>query len=52
VQVDIVETLVQDAVAKGAKLLVGGKRLPEKGSRQYYTPTILADVVRLDSFLD
>lgn len=31
---------VQDAVAKGAKVLVGGKR----GKRTEYMPTILTDV--------
>jgi succinate-semialdehyde dehydrogenase/glutarate-semialdehyde dehydrogenase len=34
--------LVDDAVAKGAKLLLGGKRLNRPGS--YFPPTVLADV--------
>jgi succinate-semialdehyde dehydrogenase/glutarate-semialdehyde dehydrogenase len=34
--------LVDDAVAKGAKLLLGGQRLNRPGS--YYPPTVLADV--------
>jgi len=42
-QLDIVERLVQDAVAKGARVLVGGeRRLTDEG--QYFAPTILADV--------
>lgn len=41
-QVDIVENLVNDAVAKGAKLIAGGKRLEREGN--YYPPTILTDV--------
>ncbi|HSS14890.1 MAG TPA: aldehyde dehydrogenase family protein, partial [Rhizomicrobium sp.] len=34
--------LVDDAVAKGAKLLLGGQRLNRPG--YYYPPTVLADV--------
>ncbi len=41
-QVDIVERLVNDAIAKGAKVLAGGKR-PE-GAGNFYPPTILTDV--------
>ncbi len=37
-----VERLVADAVAKGAKLLVGGDRVGDRGS--FYAPTVLADV--------
>lgn len=41
------QTLVDDAVSKGAKVLAGGK-LPEKGdplaSGSFYPPTVLADV--------
>jgi succinate-semialdehyde dehydrogenase/glutarate-semialdehyde dehydrogenase len=38
-----VESQVEDARAQGARVLVGGKRLPEIGPN-YYAPTILADV--------
>jgi acyl-CoA reductase-like NAD-dependent aldehyde dehydrogenase len=41
-QVDIVERLVNDALAKGAKAVVGGKR--RKGKGQFFEPTILVDV--------
>jgi acyl-CoA reductase-like NAD-dependent aldehyde dehydrogenase len=39
-QVKVIETLVDDAIAKGAKVLAGGKR--EKG--QFFPPTVLTDV--------
>jgi succinate-semialdehyde dehydrogenase/glutarate-semialdehyde dehydrogenase len=38
-----VESQVDDARAHGARVLAGGKRLPEIGSN-YYAPTVLADV--------
>ena len=38
-----VEEQVQDAVARGARLLVGGTRIPELGPN-FYAPTVLADV--------
>ncbi len=38
-----VESQVEDARAKGARVLAGGKRLPEIGAN-YYAPTLLADV--------
>ena len=42
-QLDVVEALVQDAVAKGAKVLVGGKRvLTDRG--QYFAPTVISNV--------
>ncbi len=42
-QLEVVEQHVADAVAKGAKVLVGGRRNPNlKGL--YYEPTVLADV--------
>jgi succinate-semialdehyde dehydrogenase/glutarate-semialdehyde dehydrogenase len=42
-QLEIVEAHVEDAVAKGAKVLVGGRRNPNlKGL--YYEPTVLTDV--------
>ncbi len=42
-QVRIVESHVEDARARGARVLVGGKRLPELGPN-FYAPTVLADV--------
>ena len=38
-----VESQVEDARAQGARVLEGGKRLPEIGAN-YYAPTLLADV--------
>ena len=40
-QVDIVQRLVDDAVSKGAKVLVGGKK---RASGSFFEPTVLADV--------
>ena len=40
-QVDIVERLVDDAVARGARVIVGGKRSP---TGQFFQPTLLVDV--------
>ncbi|MFY9792097.1 MAG: aldehyde dehydrogenase family protein [Candidatus Sulfotelmatobacter sp.] len=42
-QLRIVETHVEDAVARGARVLVGGSRLAELG-RNFYKPTVLAGV--------
>jgi acyl-CoA reductase-like NAD-dependent aldehyde dehydrogenase len=42
-QLQIVEEHVEDAVARGARVLAGGSRLPEQG-KNFYTPTVLADV--------
>jgi acyl-CoA reductase-like NAD-dependent aldehyde dehydrogenase len=42
-QLQIVESHVQDAVARGARLLAGGSRSPELG-KNFYKPTVLADV--------
>ena len=42
-QLQIVEELVNDALSRGARLLAGGKRLPELGAN-FYAPTVLADV--------
>jgi len=42
-QLRIVESHVDDAKAKGARVVTGGKRLPELGSN-FYAPTVLADV--------
>jgi succinate-semialdehyde dehydrogenase/glutarate-semialdehyde dehydrogenase len=42
-QLCTVEDHVNDAVAQGARLLTGGKRLPELGPN-FYAPTLLADV--------
>ncbi|TYL46505.1 NAD-dependent succinate-semialdehyde dehydrogenase [Marinomonas sp. IMCC 4694] len=38
-----VEELVQDAVAKGAKILIGGAKATEAGA-QFFAPTVLTDV--------
>src|SRR5271169_4235358 len=42
-QLRIVEAHVEDAVARGARVLIGGSRLPELG-QNFYKPTVLADV--------
>jgi acyl-CoA reductase-like NAD-dependent aldehyde dehydrogenase len=42
-QVKIVESHVEDAKGRGARVLAGGKRLPERG-QNFYAPTVLADV--------
>jgi len=42
-QLRIVEAHVEDAVARGARVLAGGSRLLELG-KNFYTPTVLADV--------
>ena len=42
-QLRIVESQVEEARAEGARLLVGGKRLPEIGPN-FYQPTVLAEV--------
>ena len=41
-QLGIVEAHVADAVAKGARALTGGRRVPGKG--HFYEPTVLVDV--------
>src|SRR5437763_2085533 len=41
-QVDIIDEHVQDAIKKGARVLVGGKR--GDGPGDYYEPTLLVDV--------
>jgi succinate-semialdehyde dehydrogenase/glutarate-semialdehyde dehydrogenase len=40
--IDKIDSLVKDAVAKGAKVLLGGQRLDRPG--YYYPPTVLGDV--------
>ena len=42
-QLQIVERHVQDAVSKGAHVLVGGKRKPELGEL-FYEPTVIVEV--------
>jgi acyl-CoA reductase-like NAD-dependent aldehyde dehydrogenase len=42
-QLRMVEAHMEDAVARGARTLAGGSRLPELG-RNFYAPTVLADV--------
>src|SRR5579859_1294767 len=44
-QVRIVEAHVEDAKARGARVLAGGKRLPELGIN-FYAPTVLAGVTQ------
>jgi acyl-CoA reductase-like NAD-dependent aldehyde dehydrogenase len=41
-QVDVLESQVADAVRKGARVLLGGKRLKRPGN--YFAPTVLVDV--------
>ena len=42
-QLDIIDELLGDAVARGARVLVGGKRAAELGT-QFFEPTVLVDV--------
>jgi succinate-semialdehyde dehydrogenase/glutarate-semialdehyde dehydrogenase len=42
-QLSIVQSHVEDAIARGARLLAGGKALPQLGPN-FFAPTILADV--------
>jgi succinate-semialdehyde dehydrogenase/glutarate-semialdehyde dehydrogenase len=42
-QLQLVEAQVQDAKARGARVLAGGSRIPELG-KNFYHPTVLADV--------
>ncbi|HVP52100.1 MAG TPA: aldehyde dehydrogenase family protein [Terriglobales bacterium] len=42
-QLRVVEAHVADAIARGARVLCGGRRLPELGPN-FYAPTVLADV--------
>ncbi len=42
-QLQIVEAHLEDAVARGARVLAGGSRLPKLGAN-FYHPTVLADV--------
>ena len=42
-QLTIVQTHVEDAITRGARLLAGGKPLPQLGPN-FFAPTILADV--------
>ena len=42
-QLKIVEAHVEDAQAKGARIMAGGTRLPEMGAN-FYSPTVLIDV--------
>jgi acyl-CoA reductase-like NAD-dependent aldehyde dehydrogenase len=41
-QLEIIDSHVRDAVAKGAKVLVGGQQRP--GAGRFYEPTVLVDV--------
>ena len=42
-QLRVVEAQLEDAVSRGARVLVGGTRLPKLGIN-FYSPTVLADV--------
>lgn len=44
-QLQIVESHVEEAKARGARLLAGGARIPELG-KNFYQPTLLADVTQ------
>jgi succinate-semialdehyde dehydrogenase/glutarate-semialdehyde dehydrogenase len=44
-QLRIVESQVDDAVSKGARVLIGGKRLPEIGAN-FYAPTVMVGVAK------
>jgi succinate-semialdehyde dehydrogenase/glutarate-semialdehyde dehydrogenase len=41
-QLQVLEAQVEDALKRGARLIVGGKRLPREG--WFYAPTLLTDV--------
>ncbi|GAA4420873.1 NAD-dependent succinate-semialdehyde dehydrogenase [Acidovorax lacteus] len=41
--IEKVQRHVDDAVAKGARVLVGGRRLAQLGSGQFFEPTVVAD---------
>ncbi|MGH2903032.1 MAG: aldehyde dehydrogenase family protein [Solirubrobacteraceae bacterium] len=43
-QLDVIEDHVSDAVAKGARVLVGGKRGGGSGGGDFFEPTVLVDV--------
>jgi acyl-CoA reductase-like NAD-dependent aldehyde dehydrogenase len=43
-QLDVIEDHVSDAVAKGARVLVGGKRGGEGSGGDFFEPTVLVDV--------
>ena len=43
-QLDIVEKLVEDAIDKGARLRLGGKRVAHTGGGSYFLPTVLTGV--------
>jgi len=44
-QLRIVESHIEDAKSRGARVLAGGKRLPESGPN-FYAPTVLAGVTQ------
>lgn len=43
-QMDVIDDHIKDAVAKGAKLLVGGERNQDLAPGYYYRPTVLTNV--------
>jgi betaine-aldehyde dehydrogenase len=44
-QLNLLEAQVQDAINKGAKVIIGGKR-PENLSGPYYLPTLLTNIIK------
>jgi acyl-CoA reductase-like NAD-dependent aldehyde dehydrogenase len=43
-QLEVLEAQIADAVAKGARILTGGKRLSRLRGGQFFAPTVLIDV--------
>lgn len=43
-QLEIVQGLIDEAVAEGAKVMVGGKRHPDHGQGNFFQPTVLVGV--------
>ena len=43
-QIEIIDELVKDAVARGAKVVVGGSRNTDLAPGVFYRPTVLIDV--------
>ncbi len=43
-QIDVIDDHVQDAIKKGARVLLGGRKMDEKRPGYFYEPTVLVDV--------
>ncbi len=41
-QIEVLEAQIKDAISKGAKLLIGGKRIAQAGN--YFEPTVITEV--------